>query len=204
MRDPHTDESGPSGCVDARDLLPSLLHGRLAGAERARAEAHVAGCAPCAAEFRLVRDAHAALLGAAPRVDPAVIAAAVRAATVPPRTAPDAVRCVQRGDAGAALPGSVPARSRWRTNRPWQAVAAALVIALGAGGASLFTPGPRRGPVVAAVPAGGPARERAPGPAAAPDGPAEATHPPANASSRAVGPVLLAAAEPGLGTGLGS
>ncbi|HVZ48338.1 MAG TPA: zf-HC2 domain-containing protein [Gemmatimonadaceae bacterium] len=38
-----------------RDLLPLFAAGRLADADRARVESHVAGCAACAAELGLVR-----------------------------------------------------------------------------------------------------------------------------------------------------
>ena len=46
MRDELTGPGGAAECADdVRDALPLLLHGRLAGAERARVEAHVATCA---------------------------------------------------------------------------------------------------------------------------------------------------------------
>lgn len=70
----------PNG--EIRDLLPDLLHERLAPADRARMQAHVDACADCRAELALLgrlRDA----LHRAPAVDVAAIAAAI-----PPYRAP--------------------------------------------------------------------------------------------------------------------
>ncbi len=70
-------------CANAeiRDQLPDLLHGRLDGVDRARAEAHVRTCAECAGELDLLR----ALRGAAPA--PAVDVARIVSALSAPRRA---------------------------------------------------------------------------------------------------------------------
>ena len=60
---------------DLRDALPLLAHGKLAGAERARVEAHVAECATCAAELDLLRAVARAYDVA--RIDSATIVAAL-------------------------------------------------------------------------------------------------------------------------------
>jgi hypothetical protein len=62
--------------LDMRDLLPDLARGALAGASLVAVEQHLATCAPCRAELRLLRSAHAAL-GVTPSVDASRIAAAV-------------------------------------------------------------------------------------------------------------------------------
>jgi hypothetical protein len=64
MRD---DQTTPS-CDDvaARDALPLLLHDRLAPAERARTQAHVASCVHCGAELALLRGAGAVLRAQGP------------------------------------------------------------------------------------------------------------------------------------------
>ena len=41
-----------------RDLLPDLIHGRLRGDEKSRVESHVAACADCSAELRVLRAVH--------------------------------------------------------------------------------------------------------------------------------------------------
>ena len=63
--------------AEMRDRLPDLLHGRLAGDERARVEAHVASCADCSAELALLRDARVELSGRGRAVNVARIAEAV-------------------------------------------------------------------------------------------------------------------------------
>jgi len=117
-----------AGCGGDRDLLPDLLHGRLAGAARARVEAHVAGCGACAAELALLRAARGAVVAGAPPVDVAAIATAVRHATVQGTTGP----------APMARPVTVRiappvARTRWRGSRQLRALAATVLVAIGAG-----------------------------------------------------------------------
>jgi anti-sigma factor RsiW len=73
--------------LDIRDLLPDLARGALSGPSLATVEEHLATCASCRAELRLLRNALAAL-GGAPSVDAGRIAAAVvrsRAARQIPR-----------------------------------------------------------------------------------------------------------------------
>lgn len=95
----------PNG--DVRDLLPDLLHDRLAPAVRREVESHVRDCADCQAELALLRVMRSSL-GRAPAVDVAAIAAAI-----PPHRA--------------------PARRAWGG---WRAAAAAVVL-LAAGGTSV-------------------------------------------------------------------
>lgn len=129
-----------SGCADdgVRDALPALLHGRLAGAERARVEAHVAGCAACAAELAVLRDVRGALAAGAPRLELDAIAATVRAATVPAST-PALVPGARVAPAAPLAPawavGPAPvAGSRWRGARAWRALAATVLVAAGTAG----------------------------------------------------------------------
>ena len=65
----------PNG--EIRDLLPDLVHGTLRGEARTRVEAHVAGCAECAAEVALLREARR-VLQRAPALDVARVAEGVR------------------------------------------------------------------------------------------------------------------------------
>ena len=69
--------------ADVRDLLPDLLHARLDAGTRAMVEAHVAGCADCAAELELLRQLRA--LRGTPKVDVASIVAALPAYRAPAR-----------------------------------------------------------------------------------------------------------------------
>ena len=62
--------------LDIRDLLPDLARGALTGSSLAAVQQHVATCASCRAELALVRNAQA-VLGVAPPVDAARVAAAV-------------------------------------------------------------------------------------------------------------------------------
>lgn len=187
MRD---DLAGPApDCGDEmRDALPALLHARLAGVARARVEAHVAGCAACAAELTLIGDVRGALTAGAPRVDLDAVAAAVRTATVaagPPRER--AQRAVARpAPAWAAGGPRAVARPAWRGARAWRAVAATVLVAVGAGAVVIgrrpaATDGAAAGSQVAAAPS-------------AASLPALAASPGASAA-----PAVLAAAEPSLG-----
>lgn len=67
---------------DMRDLLPDLLHERLAPDVRREVESHVRGCDECRAELALLGEMRSALRRA-PAVDAAAIAAAI-----PPYRAP--------------------------------------------------------------------------------------------------------------------
>ena len=70
--------------ANVRDLLPDLVHGRLDAETRVMVEAHLAGCADCAAEQALLRDLRASLRRT-PHLDLAAIAAAVPAYRAPVR-----------------------------------------------------------------------------------------------------------------------
>ena len=70
--------------ANVRDLLPDLVHGRLDAERRVMVEAHLAGCADCAAEHALLRDLRASLRRT-PHLDLAAIAAAVPAYRAPVR-----------------------------------------------------------------------------------------------------------------------
>jgi hypothetical protein len=72
----------PNG--DIRDLLPDLLHDRLAGPERERVEAHLRACTLCEAELGLLRDLRTTLRRA-PSIDVGAIAAAIPAYHAPVR-----------------------------------------------------------------------------------------------------------------------
>jgi negative regulator of sigma E activity len=164
------DQTRDPGCEPVADALPDLLHGRLAGEARSRAERHVAMCERCASELALLGGARAAIRGDAPALDVAAIAAAVRAATVPDARA---VRPPRR-----AAPPRVTAPSRWRAGAGPRAVVAAMLLAVGAG-TVWFTDRTITGSFTAtpAVDAAGP--------------PADAT---ARADSQASAPTVLAAA----------
>jgi anti-sigma factor RsiW len=136
-------------CPDAevRDLLPDFVHGTLDERARAAVEAHVARCAACQAELRLLRAAHSAL-SRGPAVD---------------------VGAIGRAVAKSARPTRVPRAPRrgWG----WQRAAAAAAIVVGGAGAVLATRGrsgdaplPRLAAEQSAESAGGPAG----GPTAAP------------------------------------
>lgn len=157
-----------AGCGAGRDALPDLLHGRLVGEARARAEAHVAACSACAAELALLRSARGAIVAAAPPVDMAAIAAVVRAATVRASAPAIDAGVIDAVPARVARPVTAPiaprrARTRWRGARYLRALAAMVLAAVGAGAAAYGwssrdgTQPVRSGvPAVAATPADGP------------------------------------------------
>ena len=119
---------------EMRDLLPELVNGRLDEDLQLAVEAHVAGCAECAAEVTLLRSLRSELMSA-PAIDTQRIAAAVLAQT-------------------AASPRRGPARR----GTPWRiAIAAAALVAVGAIGYAVVTRG-RAAPVsVAPAPRTAPA-----------------------------------------------
>lgn len=108
----------PNG--DLRDLLPDLLHGRLAPDARRSVEAHVQGCADCREELALLRTMSASL-----RRGPSANVATI-VAGIPSYRA--------------------PARQGWRG---WRAAAAILVLAGGGASVAVMqrdaavTPAPR-------------------------------------------------------------
>ena len=72
----------PDGAV--RDLLPELVHGRLAPDDRRRVDAHVLACADCQQEIALLRALRASLRRS-PVVDVHAIASAIPAYRAPQR-----------------------------------------------------------------------------------------------------------------------
>ena len=90
----------PNG--EMRDLLPDLLHDRLAPDRRREVEAHVRGCEDCRQELALLRSMRTAL-----RRAPAMNAAAIAAAIPPYR---------------------IPVR---RSRGGWRAAAAIVILAAG-------------------------------------------------------------------------
>ena len=59
-----------------RDLLPELAHDALSADDAARVRAHIASCAACAAELRILSAAGELFANATPKVDTAAIVAA--------------------------------------------------------------------------------------------------------------------------------
>jgi len=106
----------PNGSV--RDQLPDLLHGRLHAAEAAQVQAHVDGCAECAAELALLRTIRHIAPSPAISVERIV-------ATLP------------RGDDVSRMRTRRASRSAW-----WTGAAAAAVLATV--GALALTDGPER------------------------------------------------------------
>lgn len=105
---------------DMRDLLPDLLHDRLALAVRRDVELHVGSCADCRAELALLR-AMRVSLERGPAVDVAAIAAAIPAYRSPAR----------------------------RTWGGWRAAAAIMILAAGGTSVAVLQPG-REGAVASA------------------------------------------------------
>lgn len=119
----------PPSCDDARELLSAALDGELDAAEEAALEAHLAGCADCAAHReRLagVRDVFRSLTPAAPPRD---LASAVM----------ERIRAGEAGEPpaepGAVAPSILPVRSR---GRRWAARVAAALLLVGAGAGVLW------------------------------------------------------------------
>lgn len=136
------------GAHDAvRAALPALLHGRVTAGERAELDAHLATCASCAAEYRVLTRLRDVYVAEAPPLALDRIAAAVRA-----RTRPGVATSTAAPPAGAVR---VPPQRRapaWARRGAGRAVAATVLLALGS--SALFLPrGDRRAPHTA--PAGG-------------------------------------------------
>ena len=129
--------------LDMRDLLPDFVRGELTSDSSATLEAHLASCAACRAELRLVRDAHA-VLAATPAVDAPRIADAIARS-----------RGVRR-DAALAVAETRRLRSssvRTTSRRVWLAAAAiaavATAVVLGSNGTRTSTSGST--PVIAQI-----------------------------------------------------
>lgn len=168
-----------------RELLPDLAHGRLDAADRARTEAHVAGCEACGRELGIVRAARAAL-SRTPAIDTGRIVAAL-----PPAPARAPLR-VERGGAAA---GRAPTRRGWRAPSVAMRIAAGIA-ALAVGGAG-FRVALDRGdaPLQQSVVAAG---EQPVVPAATPASPAAApgTREPSGAAVASASPAATSPAGP--------
>jgi anti-sigma factor RsiW len=105
--------------LDMRDLLPDLARGALSGSSLVAVEQHLATCASCRAELALVQSAQR-VLGVAPPVNTARIAAAVRRA----------------GAHRRVRDASMPQRRVWLLAASVAAVAAATALVAN------MTPGP--------------------------------------------------------------
>lgn len=116
--------------ANMRDLLPDLLHDRLAPAARRDAEAHLAGCGECRAELALLSEVRASLH----RV-PAMSAEQISSVIPPYRPA------LVVSSSGRAWGG-------------WRVAAAITVLVAGGASAALLSRGssPGRAPVVAVAP----------------------------------------------------
>jgi hypothetical protein len=191
MRDLTPDD----GCAPVRDAQPDLLHGRLAGGARARAERHVAGCAACADELALLAArARPSWPDSAGHRPGAITAPSTHAA----QTAPDRSPARPRADPAVAWPrrnvrSSAPGtggggRGGAARSRP---SLAALGLAGRRGWGGLHAYGRRSGAGRGGVPA--------PHPRCAPTGVPLDPAPPAPAARASAPPSVLASAEPSLG-----
>ncbi|MGH7663444.1 MAG: zf-HC2 domain-containing protein [Gemmatimonadaceae bacterium] len=113
--------------VEIRDRLPDLMHGRLAPERRAEVEAHVASCADCRAELKLLTSVRDTFGAGAPAGSPAIDRARIVTAVVSAQRAGPAVVLQHR-------------RLGWRG----VAAAAAVIVAVGVGSA-IVTSGGERG-----------------------------------------------------------
>lgn len=131
-----------------RDLLPDLLHDRLAPAERAMVEGHVATCAECREELALLRDLRASVPpGAA--LDVATIAAAIPSYAVPARSSRSSWRIAAAITLVAAGGASLAVATRDRG-----APAHSAPVAVGAEMPrvrAIDTPGPTESPTSTAI-----------------------------------------------------
>jgi hypothetical protein len=119
-------------CPDGttRDLLPDFVHGRLGAAATARVTAHLAACASCADEVRLLRTVLSAAMATTPALDRARLVGALPA---PPRAGVrpiDAVSGRQATGRAGARPGSASGASAWRWST-WRIAASVATIGIG-------------------------------------------------------------------------
>lgn len=120
--------------LDMRDRLPDFVRGALSAASSVELEDHLATCAECRAELRLLRDARA-VLRASPSADaPRIVAAIGRSSAI-------------RRDATAAV-GEARRRRTWSVATPsrrlWLAAASIVAVV----GAALLASGRMRSPGV--------------------------------------------------------
>jgi anti-sigma factor RsiW len=136
--------------AEIRDALPDLVNDQLDPLARARVEQHIAECAECAAELKLLRSLRATIF-ATPRVDAARVAAAVHAATAGARESkvtPITARSERR-----KVASPVARAARRQLPYEWRAAAGIAAVAVGIAGYALS-----RG----STPASPPAMETAP------------------------------------------
>lgn len=112
--------------LEMRDRLPDFVRGALSGPSSVELEEHLATCAECRAELRLVRDARA-VLSATPSVDASAIVAAIDRSSGLRRSATAAVAESRRRRAWAAA----PSRRVWLAAASIVAVVGAAVLASG-------------------------------------------------------------------------
>jgi Putative zinc-finger len=118
---------------ELQDALPGYAAGRLAGAERARVEEHVAGCADCAATVEMLRVAHQVMTQDAPPIDVSRIVATLPA---PPQAVGRPVLVLSTAEAGdRAVPPAAQRPRRSSGYRPmwtgWRIAAVVSTIAVG-------------------------------------------------------------------------
>lgn len=131
--------------AEIRDALPDLVNDQLDPLARARVEQHVAECAQCAAELKLLRSLRSTVF-ATPRVDAARVAAAVHAASAAARESkvtPIAARSARRKVASPVARAA--RRPAWHD---WRAAAGIAAVAVGIAGYALS-----RGSTAARAPA---------------------------------------------------
>jgi hypothetical protein len=133
-------------CDQVRELIDDLAAGRLTGARRDAALAHIAGCAECTADLEAARALAVPLAGLPRSIEP-------------PR---DLWPAIAARTGNQVAPGSTPLTR----HRPLLAIAAALALVAGSSAVTMLVmrdSGPERGPLTAA-----PAAPAAPAGSAAP------------------------------------
>ena len=130
--------------LEMRDLLPDFVRGALSAPSSTELEDHLATCAQCRAELRLLRDAHA-MLSATPSVDAPRIVAAIKRSSGIRR---DATVAVAAGRRRRTWNVATPSRRVWLAAASIVAVVGAAVLA----SAKMRTPASRAvAPVVVEV-----------------------------------------------------
>ena len=117
--------------AEMRDLLPDLLHDRLAATVRAEVTAHVAGCVDCREELALIRSLQTVVTVKVPRVDVAYV---VHALPKPPQ------------------PSVTPIATRRRTWSDWRIAAAVTLLVAGGSSVALINRAPKMVDSVAVAP----------------------------------------------------
>jgi predicted anti-sigma-YlaC factor YlaD len=118
---------------EIQEMLPDVLHGTVGPADRARIDAHLAGCGPCREELDVLRSVHGAAVFT-PSID---VESIVR--QLPPY--------------GVALPAPAERRVRTPVMR-WLVAAGFALVAFGAGSVVLNDDEPATETVAVSVPSG--------------------------------------------------